>query len=209
MTDTDNPETADTALNARHKARMQRKKAIIDKQVENAQTERGIVLVLRGTGKGKSSSAFGMVARALGHGQKVGVVQFIKGKWETGEEKFFAQLPDVNFVTMGTGFTWNTQNRDEDRGAAEQTWQHALAMLQDSSLDLVVLDEITYMYKYNYLALDDLLTALEQRPVHQHVVITGRPLPEELEAVADTISEVRNIRHAFKAGIKAQAGIDW
>ncbi len=209
MSDREHPENTTDDLNARHKARMQRKKAVIDKQVEDAQTERGILLVLKGTGKGKSSSAFGMVARALGHGQRVGVVQFIKGKWQTGEEKFFSALPDVEFATMGTGFTWNTQNREQDMAAAAQTWDKALAMLQDTSLDLVVLDEITYMYKYNYLPLEALLTALKQRPAHQHVVITGRPLPDELEAVADTISEVRNVRHAFKAGIKAQAGIDW
>lgn len=199
----------DTDRNERHKDRMQRKKTVIDKQIADAQIERGVLLILTGTGKGKSSSAFGMVARALGHGQKVGVVQFIKGKWETGEEKLFANMPGVTFKTMGTGFTWNTQDREADTSAAENTFVHVKAMLADPQYDLVVLDEITYMYKFDYLPLDELLELLRNRPEHQHVVITGRPLPDELEAMADTVSEVRNVKHAFKAGVKAQAGIDW
>lgn len=200
---------SDEQRNQRHKERMQRKKEVIDQQIADAQIERGVLLILTGTGKGKSSSAFGMVARALGHGQKVGVVQFIKGKWQTGEEKLFATMPDVTFKTMGTGFTWNTQDREADTQAAESTYAHVKAMLADPSYDLVVLDEITYMFKFDYLPLEDLLEALQNRPRHQHVVITGRPLPDELEALADTVSEVRNIKHAFKSGIKAQAGIDW
>ncbi len=195
--------------NQRHKNRMQRKKDVIDQQVADAKIERGVLLILTGTGKGKSSSAFGMVARALGHGKKVGIVQFIKGKWETGEEKFFAKLPDVTFKTMGTGFTWNTQDREADTTAATGTFEHVKTMLTNPDFDLVILDEITYMYKFDYLPLEELLTLLKNRPEHQHVVITGRPLPDELEALADTVSEVKNIKHAFKAGIKAQAGIDW
>ncbi len=197
------------SISQRHKERMQRKKEVVDKQIEQAQEERGIIILLKGTGKGKSSSAFGMVARALGHGQSVGVVQFIKGKWQTGEELLFADHPAVTFRTMGTGFTWNSQDREADMDAARQTWQHAEQMLSDTRLNLVVLDEITYMYKYNYLPLEQLISALNNRPAHQHVVITGRPAPDELEALADTVTEVRNIRHAFKAGVKAQAGIDW
>lgn len=199
----------DADRNQRHQQRMQRKKAVIDEKISQATEERGIVLILKGTGKGKSSSAFGMVARALGHEQQVGVVQFIKGKWQTGEEKLFAQHPRVQFEVMGTGFTWDTQNRALDIAASERTWAHAARMLRDPALNLVVLDEITYLFQYGYLPLDTLLTALAQRPHHQHVVITGRPCPAELEAVADTISEVHNVRHAFKAGVKAQPGIDW
>lgn len=199
----------DTQKSERHKERMKRKKGVIDQQIADAQIERGVLLILTGTGKGKSSSAFGMVARALGHGQKVGVVQFIKGKWETGEEKFFAAMSNVTFETMGTGFTWNTQDRDADTAAAVATFEHVKKLLTNPDYDLVVLDEITYMYKFDYLPLSELINLLKNRPAHQHVVITGRPLPEELEALADTVSEVRNIKHAFKSGIKAQAGIDW
>ncbi len=199
----------DNDINQRHKTRMQRKKAVVDQQVEQATIERGVIILLKGTGKGKSSSAFGMVARALGHGQSVGVAQFIKGKWQTGEEKFFSTQPRVQFEVMGTGFTWNTQDRQADIEAAERTWQHAAGMLSNPQLQLVVLDEITYMYRYNYLPLEDLLEALKNRPAHQHVVITGRPAPEALEALADTVTDVGNVKHAFKAGIKAQPGIDW
>jgi len=200
---------SDSERDQRHQQRMQHKKEVIDEKVRQASEERGIVLVLKGTGKGKSSSAFGMVARALGHDLKVGVVQFIKGKWQTGEEKFFASHPAVAFEVMGTGFTWDTQNRALDQAAAERTWAHAEQMLADPELSLVVLDEITYLFKYDYLPLERLLTALGQRPRMQSVVITGRPCPEELAAVADTISEVRNIQHAFAAGVKAQQGVDW
>ena len=200
---------SDSERNQRHQQRMQRKKALIDAKVRQATEERGIVLILKGTGKGKSSSAFGMVARALGHGQRVGVVQFIKGKWQTGEEKFFSAHPAVEFQVMGTGFTWDTQNRELDRAAAERTWQRATRMLDDPTLSLVVLDEITYLFQYAYLPLQCLLDALASRPAGQHVVITGRPCPAELETVADTVTEVRNVRHAFNAGVKAQPGIDW
>lgn len=199
----------DTEKSERHTERMKRKKSVIDQQIADAKIERGVLLILTGTGKGKSSSAFGMVARALGHGKKVGVVQFIKGKWETGEEKFFANLPEVTFETMGTGFTWNTQDREADTKAAVSTFEHVKRLLQDPDYDLVILDEITYMYKFDYLPLAELIDLLKNRPEHQHVVITGRPLPDELEELADTVSEVRNVKHAFKSGIKAQAGIDW
>lgn len=199
----------DSEREQRHQQRMQRKKAVVDDKVRQATEERGIVLVLKGTGKGKSSSAFGMVARALGHDLKVGVVQFIKGKWQTGEEKFFAAHPAVEFQVMGTGFTWDTQNRALDQAAAERTWAHAERMLADPELALVVLDELTYLFKYDYLPLERLLEALRRRPPMQNVVITGRPCPEELAAVADTLTEVRNVQHAFAAGVKAQPGIDW
>nr|WP_210396458.1 cob(I)yrinic acid a,c-diamide adenosyltransferase [Motiliproteus sediminis] len=199
----------DEQRDQRHHARMQRKKAIIDAKIQRATEERGILVILKGTGKGKSSSAFGMVARALGHDMQVGIVQFIKGKWQTGEEKLFANHPAVRFEVMGTGFTWDTQDRRADIAASEQSWSKAERMLADEHLSLVVLDEITYLFQYDYLPLEKLLTALSRRPAHQHVVITGRPCPDALEAVADTITEVRNQRHAFASGIKAQPGIDW
>ena len=193
----------------RHKQRMQRKKAVVDAAIEQASEERGIIVLLKGTGKGKSSSAFGMVARALGHGLKVGVVQFIKGKTLTGEQLLFQDHPQVEFHVMGTGFTWNTQDRQADIDAAVKTWEHAERMLADSSIDMLVLDELTYMYQYDYLPLQPALEAFQSRPEHQHLIITGRPCPAELEALADTVTEVRNIKHAFKAGVKAQPGVDW
>ncbi len=200
---------ADSEKQSRHRQRMIRKKAIIDDKVKQADEERGIIVLLKGNGKGKSSSAFGMVARALGHGMKVGVVQFIKGKWQCGEQLLFTDHPQVEFAVMGSGFTWDTQDRQADIDAAEQTWQQAQRMLADPQVDLVVLDEITYMYSYNYLPLEQLLQALKQRPAHQHVVITGRAPTAELEAVCDTVSEIRDVAHAFRAGVKAQKGIDW
>ncbi|MCW8885988.1 MAG: cob(I)yrinic acid a,c-diamide adenosyltransferase [Motiliproteus sp.] len=193
----------------RHKARMQRKKEIVDKHIAGADIERGIIVVLKGNGKGKSSSAFGMVARALGHEQKVGVVQFIKGKWKTGEERLLGDHENIRFETMGTGFTWNTQDRSADIEAAENTWVHVEQMLADPQRDLVVLDEITYMYQYGYLPLEKLVDALKQRPSHQNVVITGRTCPKEVEEIADTITEMGDIKHAFRAGVKAQRGVDW
>lgn len=199
----------DNDRNQRHKERMQRKKAVIDERVRQADEERGVVVVLTGTGKGKSSSAFGMVARALGHGMRVGVAQFIKGKWQSGEEKLFADHPEVEFVVMGTGFTWNTQDREADMAAARTTWQKAEAMLRNPELGLVVLDELTYMFKFDYLPQEPVLEAIRNRPPQQHVVITGRGANEALLALADTVSEVHNVKHAYKAGVKAQPGVDW
>jgi cob(I)alamin adenosyltransferase len=146
----------DSDKDQRYQARMQRKKQLIDDKVKQADQERGVVILLKGNGKGKSSSAFGMVARALGHGLKVGVVQFIKGKWQSGEQLLLADHPQVDWVTMGTGFTWDTQNLQADIDAAERTWQPALKMLADPSINLVVLDEITYMYQYDYLPQQEL-----------------------------------------------------
>ncbi len=188
---------------------MTRKKSIIDDKIQQADQERGICILLKGNGKGKSSSAFGMVARTVGHGMRVGVVQFIKGKWQCGEQLLFADHPQVEFAVMGSGFTWDTQDRQADIDAAKQTWRQAERMLADPQIDLVVLDEITYMYQYGYLPLEDLLNALEQRPVQQHVIITGRTAHADLEAVCDTVSEIRDIAHAFRAGVKAQKGVDW
>ncbi|MFP8965352.1 cob(I)yrinic acid a,c-diamide adenosyltransferase [Pokkaliibacter sp. CJK22405] len=193
----------------RHKARMQKMKAHVDSQVAQATEERGIIVLLTGNGKGKSSSAFGMVARALGHGQRVAVVQFIKGGWDCGEQKFFMDHPRVSFHVMATGFTWETQNRDSDTEAAQSVWEQGKALLQDESIDLVIFDEMTYMFKFDYLSLDEVLESLQQRPHRQNVVITGRGAQKSLIELADTVTELGDIKHAFRAGIKAQQGIEF
>jgi cob(I)alamin adenosyltransferase len=195
---------------ARHKARMQRKKALIDEKIAQAQDEYGLLLVHSGNGKGKSSSAFGMVARALGHGIKVGVVQFIKGAASTGEETFFRRFPEeVSYHVMGEGFTWETQDRQRDIAKAQQAWAVARHLLSDESVGLVVLDELNIALKHGYLELDTVLADIEARPLLQHVVVTGRgALPGMLEA-ADTVTEMSLVKHAFKSGVKAQKGIEF
>ncbi|ERH48773.1 cob(I)alamin adenolsyltransferase/cobinamide ATP-dependent adenolsyltransferase [Ectopseudomonas chengduensis] len=195
---------------ARHKARMQRKKALIDEKIAQAQDEYGLLLVHSGNGKGKSSSAFGMVARALGHGIKVGVVQFIKGAASTGEETFFRRFPEeVSYHVMGEGFTWETQDRQRDIAKAQQAWAVARHLLSDESIGLVVLDELNIALKHGYLELDTVLADIEARPLLQHVVVTGRgALPGMLEA-ADTVTEMSLVKHAFKSGVKAQKGIEF
>lgn len=195
-----------------HNERMRRKKAVVDAGIAHATTERGILIVLTGNGKGKTTSAFGTLYRALGHGQRAGVVQFIKGTQASGEVTFLQQHglgASVDYHAMATGFTWNTQNWDADRRAAEETWAHARRMLQDERLNLVVLDELTYMLKYNFLDLDEVLQAIQARPKHQTVIVTGRAARPELLEIADTVSEIADRRHAFKAGVKAQAGVDF
>jgi len=193
----------------RHKARMQRKKAVIDEKIAEAQDEYGLLLVHTGNGKGKSSSAFGMVARALGHGIKVGVVQFIKGAASTGEESFFRRFPDeVRYHVMGEGFTWETQDRQRDIAKAKEAWNVAAQLLADPEVGLVVLDELNIALKYGYLELDPVLADIESRPLLQHVVVTGRGAPPGLIEAADTVTEMSLVKHAFKAGVKAQKGIE-
>ena len=193
-----------------HEARMQRKKAVVDAAIERAQEERGIVIVITGNGKGKTTSAFGTLYRALGHGQRVGLVQFIKGTYHTCEVLYLQQQgAAVDYHAMATGFTWNTQNWDADQQAAEAAWAQASRMLADPAFDLVVLDELTYMLKFNYLALDRVLEAIRQRPARQSVIVTGRAASPGLIELADTVSEIRDVKHAFKAGVKAQNGIDF
>ena len=196
--------------NAKHKAAMQKQKNKVDAKIEAASTERGVAILLTGNGKGKSSSAFGMVMRALGYGHKVGVVQFIKGDQLSGEELYLKDhCPQVDFYQMGTGFTWNTQDRTADIEAAEKTWAVAEPMLKDASYDLVVLDELTYMIAYKYLDEQKILDALQNRPLEQSVVVTGRGGGADLQDIVDTVSEVKDIKHAFKAGIKARKGVDF
>lgn len=195
--------------NQKHKASMEKQKAKVDARIEEASTERGVAILLTGNGKGKTSSAFGMVMRALGYGHKVGVVQFIKGQQLSGEEIYLKEkCPEVDFYQMGTGFTWNTQDRTSDILAAEKTWAVAAPMLRDSSYDLVVLDELTYMLAYKYLDEAKVIDAIKNRPVEQSVVVTGRGGGSRLQEVMDTVSEVKEIKHAFKAGIKARKGVD-
>jgi cob(I)alamin adenosyltransferase len=199
---------SETSQNERHRARMQRKKAVIDARIAQAIIDKGLLLVLTGNGKGKSSSAFGMVARALGHGMRVGVVQFIKGKFSTGEEAFFRRFPEVEYHVMGEGFTWETQDRERDIRAAQRAWEIARSMLQNPNLHLVVLDELTLVLKYGYLKLEDVLNDLNTRPPMQHVIVTGRSARPELIEVADTVTEMRAVKHAFEAGVRAQKGVE-
>lgn len=192
-----------------YKSRMQRKKDHIDSAIDSADQERGVVVLLTGNGKGKSSSAFGMAVRALGHGMSVGMVQFIKSWTNTGEQHFFDQHDDVDFHIMGTGFTWDTQDREQDIAAAKKLWSKAKAMLADPKIDLVVLDEMTYMLSYAYLDEQEVIDAIKQRPTDQHVVITGRAAKDSLVEIADTVSEMRDVKHAFREGVKAMPGVEW
>lgn len=192
----------------RHAERMARKKAVVDAAIGRAQDERGLLLVLTGNGKGKSSSAFGMVARALGHGLKAGVAQFIKSRTDTGEEAFFSRQPNVEWHVLGDGFTWDTQDRRQDIVTAQRGWNVAERMLQDPAFNLVVLDELTYLLSYGYLDADLVLDRLAQRPPMQHVVVTGRAALPALIELADTVSVIEDNKHAFRAGVKAQKGID-
>jgi cob(I)alamin adenosyltransferase len=197
-------------MSAPHASRMARKKAVIDRHIAAADTERGVLVVNTGTGKGKSSAAFGLVARALGHGMKVAVIQFVKSRSDTGEEAFFRRFPNqVRWHVMGEGFTWESQNDARDAAAAQAAWQQALAYLGDPSVGMLVLDEITYAFKYGWLDVADAIRAFAVRPPMQHVVVTGRAAPRELIEAADTVSEVRMTKHAFAAGVKAMPGVEF
>ncbi|MDY0205704.1 MAG: cob(I)yrinic acid a,c-diamide adenosyltransferase [Pseudomonas sp.] len=194
---------------ARHAQRMAAKQKVMQERIANANKEQGILLVLTGPGKGKSSSGFGMVARSLGHGMKVGIVQFIKGAFSTGEQAFFSKLPNVDYNVMGQGYTWDTQDREQDIASANAAWEIVVAMLKDPSYDLILLDELNIALKYEYLDLDRVLDDLQARPAMQHVVVTGRYAPQELIDIADTVTEMGAVKHAFKdQGIKAQKGIE-
>jgi len=198
----------DELKNARHTARMARKKSVIDAAIAAATDERGLLIVITGNGKGKSTSAFGTVARALGHGMKVGVCQFIKSRTDTGEEAFLGRQPGVEWHVTGDGFTWDTQDREQDIATAQRGWAIAARMLADPSCQLVVLDELTYLLSYGYLDSDNVLDALAQRPPMQHVIVTGRGASDALIELADTVSVIADEKHAYRAGVKAQPGID-
>ena len=194
----------------RHRERMAKKKALIDARVAKATEERGVLIVLSGPGKGKSSSGFGTVIRCIGHGYKAAVVQFIKGTWDCGERNFLQQFcPDTPFIVMGSGFTWETQSKAQDREAAQQAWQKTKALLKDESLHLLLLDELTYMLKYGYIDADEVYDALKQRPPEMSVIIPGRGAPPALKELADTVSMIDDKKHAFRDGVKARKGVDW
>ena len=208
--------SGDIKKNEKHKKAMQKQKENIDANIDKADEERGVLILLPGNGKGKSTSGFGMVLRALGYDHKVGVVQFIKGVQLSGEEIFLKEkaslLPNFNdddFYQMGTGFTWNTQDRTSDIEAAERTWAVAERMLQDDSYQLVLLDELTYMLAYKYLDEERIINALKNRPREQSVVVTGRGGGSTLQAIADTVSEIKEVKHAYNSGVKARLGVDY
>lgn len=192
-----------------HQNRMQRKKAVVDERISQATVERGVLILLKGNGKGKSSSALGTLARSLGHGQKGAVVQFIKGRRETGEYLFFRDHPRLEWHIMGQGFTWETQDRERDVEAAQAAWAITQGLLENPAIDIIVLDEMSYMFKYGYLDVAPVVEALKNRPAHQNVIITGRTMATPLQEIADTISAVNDERHAFRAGVKAQKGIEY
>lgn len=192
----------------RYQQRQQRQKEKVDARIAQAQEERGILIVFTGNGKGKTTAAFGTATRAVGHGKKVGVVQFIKGQWPNGERNLL-EPHGVEFQVMATGFTWETQNHESDMAACLAVWEHGKRMLADTTLDMVILDELTYMVAYDYLPLEAVLNALANRPAHQTVIVTGRGCHREILDIADTVSELRPVKHAFDAGVKAQIGIDY
>ena len=193
----------------KHQQRMSKVKEQIDKKIAQADKEQGVSVLLTGNGKGKSSSAFGMLARSLGYGHNCAVVQFIKGEWECGEELFFSQLPLVSYHAMGAGFTWETQNLEKDKAAAEKAWSLAASLLADPTIDFLMLDELTYMFTQGWLDLEKVTKAILERPAIMNLVVTGRGAPEGLIATCDTVSEVKDIKHAFRNGIKAQRGIEF
>jgi cob(I)alamin adenosyltransferase len=193
----------------KHKSRMAKKKAIIDARIASAREERGVLILLKGSGKGKSSSAFGTMARSAGHGQRCAVIQFIKGRMQTGEYKFFKDHPLIDWHIMGHGFTWETQDREQDIAAAQKAWAIAEELLADESYDMLVFDEMSYMFKYGYLEVEPVVEALLKRPKMQNVMITGRTMSRQLKEIADTIADIKDERHAFRQGVKAQAGIEF
>lgn len=199
MADADDHKTQMKAVQAKHR----------EKVAEATDPEQGLVLVHTGNGKGKSSSAFGVMVRALGWKQTVGVVQFIKGKWITGERQFFDRLGGVTWHTMGEGFTWDTQDRDRDIAAAEAAYAKAVEMMASGDYDLVVLDEINIALRYDYLDVADVIKGLEQRDKRTGVILTGRDAKPELMDYADLVSEMVEVKHPYKAGIKAQRGVDF
>lgn len=205
---------AENGVAERHTARMARKKAVIDARIATAQDARGVLVVNTGNGKGKSSAAFGVVARALGHGQRVAVVQFVKGRTDTGEEAFFRAYAErepgrLVWHVSGEGFTWETQDAARDAAAAQAAWALAARQLAEPAIDLVVLDEMTYAFKYGWLDLPAVLAAFAARPRHQHVIVTGRAAPAALIEAADTVTEMGMVKHAFQAGVPAMPGLEW
>ena len=200
----------ETEINARHAEKMRRKKAARDKIIATKTVEKGLLIVHTGKGKGKSTAAFGLVFRALGNGMKVGVVQFVKGKWQTGERAALERFGEqVTLHTMGEGFTWETQDRARDIAAARAAWEKAKALVMDAEHELVVLDELNIVLRYDYLDTAEVVAALAARPPMKHVVVTGRNAKEELIEIADLVTEMEQVKHPFRSGVKAQKGIEF
>ncbi len=198
------------AINREHNEKAARRKAAKAKILATKTEERGLVIVHTGTGKGKSTAAFGLVLRALGHGMRVGIVQFVKGAWATGERTVLARFPDlVTMRAMGEGFTWETQDRARDIAAARAAWEAAKAMLADPAYRLILLDELNIVLRYDYLPVEEVVAALKDKPRDLHVVVTGRNAKPELIDVADLVTEMKLVKHPFRAGVKAQAGIEF
>jgi len=203
-------EMTEEELNARHAMKMKRKKEARDKIIATKTIEKGLLIVHTGKGKGKSTAAFGMVFRALGHGQKVGVVQFVKGKWETGERDVLNRFEDlVTIRTMGEGFTWETQDRSRDIAAARTAWEQAKELIDDPDIKMVLLDELNIVLRYDYLPIEEVVEVLTNKPEDKHVIVTGRNAKDELVEAADLVTEMTMIKHPFRAGVKAQAGIEF
>ena len=197
-------------LNARHAEKMKKKKAARDKIIATKTIEKGLVMVHTGKGKGKSTAAFGMIFRALGNDMNVGVVQFVKGKWGTGERKVLEAFPDqVTITAMGDGFTWETQDRQRDIEAAKQAWERAKAMIMDENIHMVLLDELNIVLRYDYLDINEVVEFLKAKPEMKHVIITGRNAKEELMEFADLVTEMTMIKHPFRSGVKAQVGVEF
>jgi cob(I)alamin adenosyltransferase len=195
---------------ARHAEKMRRKKEARDKIIATKTIEKGLLIVHTGKGKGKSTAAFGLVLRALGHGKKVGIVQFVKGKWETGERAALEKFGDqVTINTMGEGFTWETQDRQRDIAAARAAWEKAKALIADNIHDIVLLDELNIVLRYDYLDLAEIVAALNARPAMKHVVVTGRNAKDEMIEAADLVTEMTQVKHPFRSGVKAQVGIEY
>jgi len=205
MTDTD-----EDALNARHAEKMKKKKAARDKILATKTIEKGLLMVHTGKGKGKSTAAMGLAARAVGNGLKVGIIQFVKGVWETGERVVLEKFPELCVMkAMGDGFTWETQDRERDLAAARQAWEAAKEMMADPSFDLVVLDELNIVLRYDNLPLDEVLDIFRNKREMLHVVVTGRNAKDELIEIADLVTEMTQIKHPFRSGVKAQKGIEF
>lgn len=198
-------------INARHAEKMAKKKAVRDRMLAGKTIEKGLLIVHTGKGKGKSTAAFGMVLRSIGHGFRTGVVQFVKGSWDTGERHVLERFPDlVTIAAMGEGFTWETQDRERDIAAAHAAWDAAKAMIRDPSYRLVLLDELNIVLRYDYLPIDEVVAFLrDEKPADTHVIVTGRNAKDELIEIADLVTEMAMIKHPFRDGVKAQAGIEF
>jgi cob(I)alamin adenosyltransferase len=204
------PAASEDEVNRLHREKMQRRQAARRKVLATKTEERGLLIVHTGAGKGKSTAAFGMVLRCIGHGMRVGVVQFVKGAWGTGEREVLARFPElVTCRAMGEGFTWDTQDRARDIAAARAAWEAGRAMIADPSYRMVLLDELNIVLRYGYLPVEEVVAALGAKPRDLHVVVTGRNAPPELIEIADLVTEMTLVKHPFRAGVKAQQGIEF